>query len=237
MTVNDEHNPLLELLPAYALDALDADELGVIERHLPACPDCQTELASFAAAVDMLPLAAPSVEPAPDLKQRLLSRVSIEAASAPRITAVRPSLWSQIAQLFAGRPWQPAAVLVIIGVIIAGFWLWRQANTPIAEFALTSTEAAPDAVGTLIVERDGRTGTLAVTGLPPLPADQQYQLWLIKDEERTNGGVFSVDDQGDGRLQVSAPVSLAEYAAFGVTIEPAGGSPAPTGPRVLGFNL
>jgi anti-sigma-K factor RskA len=35
-------------------------------------------------------------------------------------------------------------------------------------------------------------------------------------------------------VQVVAPQPLDTYSALGITIEPAGGSPAPTGPKVLG---
>ncbi len=38
------HDELAELLGAYALDAVDVDEVGVIERHLQICPRCRAEL-------------------------------------------------------------------------------------------------------------------------------------------------------------------------------------------------
>jgi anti-sigma-K factor RskA len=67
-----------------------------------------------------------------------------------------------------------------------------------------------------------------------LGSDQQYQLWLVLDDERTSGGVFSVDYYGYGAMVIHAPRPLNEYTSFGVTVEPAGGSPAPTGEKVLG---
>jgi anti-sigma factor RsiW len=39
------HENLQELLGAYALDAVEPDEVAAIERHLPTCPRCRTELA------------------------------------------------------------------------------------------------------------------------------------------------------------------------------------------------
>jgi anti-sigma factor RsiW len=39
------HSEVAELLGAYALDAVDGDEAGEIERHLHECPRCQAELA------------------------------------------------------------------------------------------------------------------------------------------------------------------------------------------------
>ena len=79
--------------------------------------------------------------------------------------------------------------------------------------------------------------TLSITDLPKLPADKQYQLWLIQDGQRDSGAVFSVDTNGSAQVNIDAKRPLTEYRAFGITIEPAGGSPGPTGERVLGFNL
>jgi anti-sigma-K factor RskA len=99
------------------------------------------------------------------------------------------------------------------------------------------TDAAPDATGLIALSKDGEYGTLMVDHLPPLGKDQQYQLWLIKDGKRTSGGVFSVNWDGYGSLWVNSPERLADYTAFGITVEPTGGSPGPTGAKVLGGTL
>jgi anti-sigma-K factor RskA len=103
--------------------------------------------------------------------------------------------------------------------------------------SLTGTDAAPGATGTIVISQDGEHGTLVVDGLPPLDEAFQYQLWLIKDGQRTDGGVFSVDSEGYGALWVSSPAPLSSFPAVGITIEPAGGSPGPTGDKVLGGSL
>jgi anti-sigma-K factor RskA len=102
---------------------------------------------------------------------------------------------------------------------------------------LAGTETAPQATGLIVISADGEHGTLVADGLATLGQDQQYQLWLIKDGERTSGGVFSVNQEGYGSLWVESPQPLSSYSAFGITIEPAGGSPGPTGNKVLGSTL
>jgi anti-sigma-K factor RskA len=89
----------------------------------------------------------------------------------------------------------------------------------------------------MIVFKNNHYGSLTVENAPVLDATQQYQVWLIKNGERTNGGVFSVNDSGYGVLQVYSKQPLEIYDSFGITIEPAGGSPAPTGERILGGGL
>lgn len=238
-----EHQTVVEQIPAYALGALDADEETQVIRHLAACEICQAELAAYEDVVDKLALAAVEVEPSTSVKDRLLEQ--IQAAPPSDRTAVStptpaptPPLGMKIRALFAGSRWQPAGALVLFILLIGSYVLWQQTRSQTPEqIVLTATESAPDARGVIEVARNGRNGTLIVEGLPRLDPDQQYQLWLIEDGQRTSGGVFSVDENGRQRLEIKAPHSLQAYGAFGITIEPAGGSPGPTGQRVLGHNL
>jgi anti-sigma-K factor RskA len=80
-------------------------------------------------------------------------------------------------------------------------------------------------------------GVLAVTGLHGLDPAHQYQLWLIKDGQRRSGGVFSPDAEGYGSMLLTVPGDFKDFHAFGVTIEPRGGSEFPTGARVLSGTL
>lgn len=70
-----------------------------------------------------------------------------------------------------------------------------------------------------------------------LPADKVYQLWLIRDGQRTSGGTFTVDANGRGQVPIHPPLPIREYQSMGVTVEPTGGSPGPTGARVLRGSL
>jgi anti-sigma-K factor RskA len=98
---------------------------------------------------------------------------------------------------------------------------------------LSATDAAPQATGFVLISTDGADGALVVDGLPPLGESQQYQLWLIRNGQRTSGAVFSTDENAYGGTRIRAPRSLLEYSAVGISIEPAGGSPQPTGKQVL----
>ena len=66
---------LRELLPLYALGALDADEAAAVERAVAADPALAAELASYRDAADRLVDLVPAVAPPPDVKARLLASV------------------------------------------------------------------------------------------------------------------------------------------------------------------
>jgi anti-sigma factor RsiW len=103
---------------------------------------------------------------------------------------------------------------------------------------LWGTEIASQAVGRLFGGPDEFTFVMVTYDLPKLPPGKVYQLWLIDPTgNRTNGGTFTVDDEGRGWLISHAPQGLGNYKTMGVTIEPDGGSPGPTGAKMLGGNL
>jgi anti-sigma-K factor RskA len=232
---------VLDLLPAYALGSLDADEADRVKEHLLSCWICRSESSTFQDVAEQLSFAAPVAAPSPDLKDRLFQRVQ----------SVRPQ--QPVPAQAERRPWLerllPVWGLVSLGLIIAlaafNLSLWQRLNH--LEFItapggmravpLSSQDAALRATGFVLISADGDSGALVVDGLPPLGEDQQYQLWLIRDGQRTSGAIFSTDARSYGGTRIKAPGSLLEYSAVDVTIEPTGGSPQPTGAVVLGGPL
>ncbi|HXH82501.1 MAG TPA: anti-sigma factor, partial [Candidatus Tectomicrobia bacterium] len=96
--------------------------------------------------------------------------------------------------------------------------------------ALHGTGPAPAASGRLVWHAE-RGGYLFVSDLPAPSPGRTYQLWVIDDAPRS-AGVFEVDPGGHARHPV-APSPDRPVRVFAVTLEPAGGVPAPTGPIVL----
>jgi hypothetical protein len=252
----EEH--ILDLLPGYALGCLDEDELLKVSRHLPFCAACRGELSGYWSVADQLALAAAPRTPSLDLKAKILQRVGsttpvVESRpAAPRHSTSAPHSVRGLAGIFQSMWARPVRLalgaLVLLLVIFLGasnFLLWQrvndlQARVPQGNMQLVHLEGttnAPQARGYLMVFNKETYGTLVVENVPSLEPGYQYQLWLIRDGKRTNGGVFSVSSDGYGTLEVAAGHPLETYPAFGITIEPAGGSPAPTGKKVLGGNF
>jgi len=235
---------MIELIPAYALDILDEAETRQVSDHLDICESCRVELRAYRAVVDDLPLAAVETQPPPQLKAKIMGQVA-KSHPAPQ-PQPKASWWQQASQrlAFKSPAWGMVSLALIVLLGVSNLFLWQQLTgmqdsyqNTLATVPLTGSEANPAATGLLVISRDGEHGTLVVDGLPTLDASQQYQLWLIRDGQRTSGGVFSADAEGYGSLWINAPDPLISYHSFGVTIEPAGGSPGPTGERVLGGQL
>ena len=238
----DRH--VTDLLPIYALGALEETEGIAVAQHLVVCHTCRVELASYEGVVSQLALAAPDAIPSAGLKRRLTDRIQTPPQEVPR-----PHLpwWRALADTLrrTSPEWGLASLALIIVLATSNLMLWQRVNrlgtavapTEMRIVALAGTDAAPAAVGTIVISGDGEYGTLIVDSLPPLDEEHQYQLWLIEDGQRTNGGVFSVNTEGYGALEVLSPAPLSHYSSFGITAEPAGGSPGPTGEKVLGSQL
>ena len=67
-------DPIQELIPAYALGALDADERE--EEHLDQCPRCTSAAREYLEATSMLASVSPAVEAPPRLKAAILGEIN-----------------------------------------------------------------------------------------------------------------------------------------------------------------
>jgi anti-sigma-K factor RskA len=74
---------------------------------------------------------------------------------------------------------------------------------------------------------------LTVTGLPQAPAGRVYQVWVVTAQAPVSAGLLTTDASGGASAYFQTPTDIAPPIAVAVTLEPAGGVPAPTGGRVL----
>jgi len=86
-----------------------------------------------------------------------------------------------------------------------------------------------------MVRYNPRQGMVVYTAeLPALPVDKIYQMWLVpKTGAPISAGIFAPGPHGTRQLWTATVPLNTEVKAFAVTIEPAGGVPQPTGPKVL----
>jgi anti-sigma-K factor RskA len=93
---------------------------------------------------------------------------------------------------------------------------------------------AEGATATALVDPHRRIARFTARGLPAPPPGRTYQLWTITAETGpVSAGVFDVDERGSGELEVASVPPPEQAITWAVTVEPAGGVPAPTGEMVL----
>jgi hypothetical protein len=99
---------------------------------------------------------------------------------------------------------------------------------------LRAAGAGQTGSGVALIADDSRL-VFFPSDLPAAPAGRTYQLWLIRDKVPVviNAGTFSDEAKGKPSLQFSSELLVAGMKALAVTEEPIGGSPQPTGHKVM----
>jgi anti-sigma-K factor RskA len=245
----------------YTLGALEGDEKELFEEHLRGCPECTRKLAEARGRCALLALAAPQQPPDPRAKERLMQRVREVRrvqSTAPSYQQERTSIfWSRWWTAISA----PAAVALAIATAV--LWLGdtrqrRELEAMRAELEQQKAQLAqsramidvlsardtiavnlapsPDMPGAKgMVLFNSRQGmVLSHCSLPALPRDKTYQLWLVPSAGNPiSAGVFVPKyDQESSMWTMPVPAGVTAKA-FAVTVEPFGGMPQPTGPKVL----
>ncbi|MGH7499269.1 MAG: anti-sigma factor domain-containing protein, partial [Gemmatimonadales bacterium] len=82
---------------------------------------------------------------------------------------------------------------------------------------------------------DQQRNTAIINGyrLKPVPGGQEYQLWFIKDGKPIPSVTFKPGPGGRAKVEKIPVPGGGAVSAAAITVEPAGGSPAPTSTPVL----
>ncbi len=104
----------------------------------------------------------------------------------------------------------------------------RLANLRIAMLGSLLADA-PKAVAVSLWDDVKQQGVFVVQNLKPLPADRDYQLWVLDNGTTpVDAGVFRVDEQGNVRVEFKAKSLVKVAGKFAVTEEARGGVASPT---------
>src|SRR4051812_29857574 len=217
-----DHDALRDNAGAWVLGALDDDEAWRFSAHLEVCASCRDEVERLRVAAAVLPLAAPPVEPPPELKARLMGIVEAEARDrrAAAEPAKPPSRWRAWLEALQARPALAAglAALLIVAGGVVGFAVrgsgGSEAHTAVAQ------SSVPGAHGELV---QGQGAQLRVTNMPAPRPGRVYQVWVKRPGHAPQpDAVFTVDAAGRGSVGVRGDLDGAD--AVMVTEEPSGGS-------------
>ncbi|EMY32256.1 hypothetical protein D477_021093, partial [Arthrobacter crystallopoietes BAB-32] len=96
-----------------------------------------------------------------------------------------------------------------------------------ADAQVATARMEDGAVVTLAYAPSLNQAAVTAHGLPELPDDQTYELWLQHDDQMVPAGLMPAGEAGAPMMKLLEG-QLEGASAFGITVEPAGGSPAPT---------
>jgi anti-sigma-K factor RskA len=177
---------------------LDGDDLSRFERHLKECADCRAAVRELREASTGLALALPPQTPSPRLRERVM------AVARPR-----------------RRPWALAAAAAA-AVLAAVLFMALRASERTFEIAGENGASGKVAAA-------GRRIRFEARALPPLAAGKVWQLWhLVPEQQPVTAGLYSPDPNGRVAGAYELAVAAVPGHAFALTMEPAGGSKAPT---------
>jgi anti-sigma-K factor RskA len=245
-----DHNKFEELLPIYALGALDGDELREMEEHLKSgCTLCKEMLKENEEVLSSILYSAPTTSPSPRVKKRLFEKIKATKKEEPYIT----SSWVRL-QVIWLKPAGLIALALLILLFISNLSLRNRLKEQEIEINNLKNQVArqneileffrnPNVViinlltpqpnlksrGRILWDRKHNKALFYGLNLPSVPSGKTYQLWVIADHTPVNMGIFKVDEKGNSIMKLESLPEPSKIQKFAVTLEPEGGVPLPTG--------
>jgi anti-sigma-K factor RskA len=111
----------------------------------------------------------------------------------------------------------------------------KSSNTQMV--VMNGQAADPQGYGKIIWDPMRKMAILHISNLPAQSPDKDYQLWVIRDKQPVDAGVFQVKGNRAGgelfKIDRLVEADKSRIEAFAITLEPKGGLPKPSGTMYL----
>lgn len=232
------------LIPYIANELKESEHMAFVE-HLKICAECKKEYQELSQAWHALPFDYTEIEVPEMLKGEVLGFVfdHKRKSGTENFMAKMSKLTKMLKSQFTPVSASIVAVLlfVIIGLGITNVQEKSRyaGNIPVEILTAIPLKAAnqsyPGTNGVAYIVQQGSEKKLVVQvhEFPGVEGSQVYQVWLLKNGTRENGGIFKPDENGSGILTYQ----FAEGQTFdqiGITVEPDANSSQPRGEKIVG---
>jgi anti-sigma-K factor RskA len=248
---------VLELAEIYALDAVSDDERAMIDHYIKDAPEGPEFLERVREARETLAVSfAPEEEPPAGLFDNILERLTQDAAQPPAGPAAAPVVSPAVDELANARAkreertraggarlWiigAAAAAVIALGGIGVGTYVTAQhdpVNQVLQAQDVQKKSAPVPGGGTATISASSAKDSFVVLmdGVAPAPEGKVYQLWTLPKDGSAPVPQGTMDAE---TLSKPAVVKgLASASSVAITVEPTGGSSAPTTDPVLVVGL
>jgi anti-sigma factor RsiW len=237
------HDQVAELLGAYALDAVDADEAAEIQAHVDECPRCAAELAELHEVAALL--ANAGSDASVELWDKIAARLDPAGEPPSTATVLDAALADALPRQLSARQrrarWSAAGLVGAIAAAVIALLVLQvthldnrvsQLDRPGLTAAVRAAVADPQArtVALVSMSRPGATAAQIVilpsgagyvihSHLQRLPDDETYQLWGVGQGQTISLGLL-------GRSPTDVAFnegSGTPFTVYAVTAERAGG--------------
>lgn len=223
-------------LAAYALGVLDASEREPVDRHLDDCATCRAEVRAFAETAWTIAQTA-ALDTPTGLRDAIVGRAERDLrplAGSRRSTVLGPLVAMLRRPIPVAVPLALAFLLVVSLVGLAGARRdadgYATALAGVASARVVPLVGSDTALrGSVVLPASGAPAYL-ILDLPAAPSGKTWAAWVLNGEKPIAAGL-SDHRTGVITLFLTAPLGTGDGVA--VTLEPAGGSLAPTSAPVL----
>lgn len=194
---------LRQLLPEFAVGALNSDEVRRVKALLEECPDLREELVEYFALTAAFYERIEPVEPPKELHERLLAKV--RATNGTRAYAETPKVDAAAQnEIDALRQQRQNLASYVSAHDLRRVLLVDSANVPVA---------------TLLWRPNKLSALLTSTNFSPIQTGAACRLWLISDERRHSAGIFNIDETGFVLFNVILSEPIDHYEEVVITLE------------------
>lgn len=245
--MNDTHEAMLDDVAVYALGALAAPQAARVREHIATCDECRAEYNMLAPAALALAHDAPDAEPSATLKARVMREVR---GNKPAQTAAptRPLVWP--AYLVAAACFTIAVISSLVNLSL--MQQLKSSQTQLAQISRSASGLARNLADekTMVADladagaqrfnvNDGQIvrvhNHLYITlhDLAQPPRGKVYQAWTLPKGSKTMAPSVTFVPNAQGVAVIAVPADAATTDAVAVSVEPEGGSKAPTSKPVV----